>query len=481
MIPAHANPDLGTLCATYDGHQVSVQWSLSSPTPVDSWVVALSSQDENGRPWVRWRAELPGDAPGAWLPLDEPLSTMVRHWVTVEARRAGNTISVSAPVILATLRPVLRSATYDGEFLRVEWQPTWQAAVGYEVLVTGADGTQFRSPVVDAGRTHAQFDKHDLGTDLIEGTDWSVQVAGIAENRACVLSDPMHFPEDTMVPPEIDADSLYRDGNRVSLTAYVEAQSEFVEYRVSVHSALTGTCYSLNTPVTIRGIDVPLPAPLPEFDVFSLSIMAVTESGAGLISAPQALVPTRPMILAAVLEATEVEVSWTIRDSTAFTRYRVQVFSPDNGNVAASELVDRTNTQLRLSLETALDPNLRWVCSVIATAKDAVGAESEWVELVTGEAKIVSSVKTASDEIRLVWQPPVSRTRPEYTQVEVLRAGAVIATEQVTGHQALLFLPPPKGVGQDESCETLAVRLTPMCKKAENRTQWRASAEPAWQ
>ncbi|WP_411382518.1 hypothetical protein ACK3BK_12630 [Pseudomonas sp. L7] len=460
---------LSIVQAVYETDCLRVAWSpLELDTPA-GWVITLGHQDTGGWTPLKHQFIPDGAATVGVLPLSEPLSAIREYRVTVMALRESGETESSAPLPLPTLQPILHSAIYDGETLRVGWQPSSQALLGYEIVVSSTiSGTTFVIPISGAGSASAVVGNSQLGGGLGNDQGWTVGVEAVVRENTRARSELIHFPS-CMTPPNLEQSPLYRGGNRIAVAWFSLDPREIVQYQLSLHSALTGTHYDMALPAGYELADLPLSSPLPEFDAFSFTLTALTAKGAGISTKPLRVVADRPDITSVVLDNEGVDVAWNMSNSLEITHYIVQVFSPETAMVAASARVDAPRTHERLSLKAPLRTDKKWVCQVIAYPGSGVGTEGDWVPMVTG-TPLVTLLRPRVGVVDVTWSPPESVVAPEGTWVSITRAGNVISQDRVAGCSAQMMIP----VFDANLDQSLSVQLTPICGKASSRTQWQA-------
>lgn len=453
--------------AVYEADCLSVAWNPLEWVKPAGWVITLCHQDASG--WTSLKHQFIPDraATAGILPLAEPLSAMREYRVILMALLEQGESRSSAPLPLATLQPVLHSAIYDGEALHIDWQPSSQALLGYEIVVSSTvSGTTFVIPVSGTDSACAVVSKSQLDGGLGNNQGWTVGVEAVACERTRARSELIHFPP-SMNPPNLEQSPLYRGGNRIAVAWFTLDPTEIVQYQLKLHSTLTGKHYEMSLPMEYEFADFPLSSPLPEFDELTFTLTALTAKGAGIRTTPLRVVAARPEITSVVLDNEGVDVAWNMSNSLQFTHYIVQVFSPETGTVAASASVDAPRTQARLSLKAPLRTDKKWVCQVIAYPGSGIGTEGDWVPMITGAPRL-ALLRPRVGVVDVTWSPPESVVSPEGTWVSIIRAGNVISQDRVAGCSARMMIP----VFDANLDQLLSVQLTPICGKASSRTQW---------
>ena len=464
--------------AIYDGSNVRVIWTPSSDTGVTGYIIQLAWLG-GGTPVVAYQSPVfQGRNTGIGnLPLSQPLNTDVTYQVVVQAQWGTSSGQNSAPVILPTVRPTLDEALYDGLGLRVTWQPSSQAAAGYEIVVVSQSiGTTYNIQVSGAQTGFAVVDNDKLGGGLGDNSEWQVYVAAVGENSASARSNAASFPPTSMVRPVLGKTNLYRDGNCIVARWTGSDAGAIVGYRLRASNLASATGYSVDVPGgNASSATLALPAALADSLNFQLSVTALTASGAGLVSPLTAIVSTRPVLTAVDYNGSALKLDWVMPYNPAVTGYTLQAVSLSSGQSFAATVSDASATSGSITLNTALDSAQAWVAQIIALGTDGgVGAEGQLLPIITGSASFTSLVVSADDgSIDVTWQAPTSLTSPALTTVSLLLNGAAISSLGVNGNTARLALPvnvdgatlsvglaPATGVVRNTSTTALGVPLT---------------------
>lgn len=446
--------------AIYDGNSVRVTWAPSSDTGVTGYIIQLAWLG-GAEPVIAYQSQVfQGQNTGIGnLVLTQPLNTDVTYQVVVQAQWGSTAGQNSAPVILPTARPTLDEALYDGHGLRVTWQPSWQAAVGYEIVVVSQSiGTTYNIPVSGSLTTSAVVANDKLGGGLGDNSEWVVYVAAVGENSASARSSPASFPPASMVRPVLGKTNLYRDGNRIVARWNGSNASGVVGYRLSASDEASATRYSVEVPgANASSATLALPAALADSASFQLSVTALTASGAGLVSPLTPVIASRPVLTAANYNGSALNLDWVIPYNPAVTSYTLQAVSLSSGQSFSAAVRDASATSGSIPLATPLDSSQAWVAQIIANGSDGgVGAEGELLPLITGTANFTSLVVSADGgSIDVTWQAPISLTGPELTTVSLLLNGTATSSLGVNGNTARLALPANAGGA------TLTVGLAP--------------------
>ncbi|GLO12421.1 hypothetical protein PPUJ20028_10020 [Pseudomonas putida] len=475
---AQNNTDPVIQSAIYDGNSVRVIWTPSSDTSVTGYVIQLAWLG-GGAPVVAYQSQVfQGQNTGIGnLTLSQPLNTDVTYQIVVQAQWGSTCGQNSAPVILPTARPTLDEALYDGHGLQVTWQPSWQAASGYEILVVSQNiGTTYNVPVSGRQTSSALIDNDKLGGGLGDSSEWVVYVAAVGENSASARSDAASFPPSSMARPVLDKANLYRDGNRIVARWTGTTASGVVGYRLSASNPASATRYSLNVPGTnASSATLALPAALADSENFQLSVTALTASGAGLVSPLTPIVSTRPVLTSVDYNGTALKLDWVIPYNPAVTGYTLQAVSLSSGEHFLATVSNAGATSGSIPLAAPLDSTQAWVAQVIANGSaGGVGAEGELLPIITGCANFTSLVVSADGgSLEVTWQAPASVTGAELTTVSLLLDGTVTSSLGVNGNTARLALPatsggaaltvclaPSRGVVRNTSTTALGVPVT---------------------
>lgn len=468
-VPAQAqtsNNDPVILSAIYDGGSVRVTWTPSADTSVTGYLIQLAWLG-GGEPVLAYQsAVLEGRLQNIGsVTLAQPLNTDVTYQVVVQAQWGNTSGQNSAPVILPTARPTLDEALYDGHGLRVKWQPSWQAAAGYEIVVLSKSiGILYTIPVAGAQTRSAVVDNSQLGGGLGDASAWVVSVAAVGENKASARSNEAAFPTDSMVRPVLGRNNLYRDGNHIVARWTGSGASGIVGYRLSASALASDTHYSLEVAQgDASNATLPLPAALAESETFQLSVTAFTASGAGLVSPLQAIVSSRPVLTTADYTGSALNLGWALPQDLAVHGYTLQAVSLSSGQSFSANIANPGATSGSIPLSAPLDGGQLWVAQVIATNNGGVGAEGTLLPLVTGSAVFTSLVVAADGgSLDVTWQAPASLTAADSTTVSLLLNGTPNSSLSVNGNTARLALPAnPAGA-------TLTVGLVPARGAASN-------------
>ncbi|MHA6195681.1 fibronectin type III domain-containing protein [Pseudomonas wadenswilerensis] len=459
-----SNNDPSITSAIYDGSSVRATWTPSADTGVTGYVIQLFWLG-GGDPVLAYQSQVfEGRITTVGnLPLTQPLNTDVAYQVVVQAQWGSTAGQFSPPVVLPTARPTLTSARYDGKALQVEWQPSWQAAGGYQIVVLSKSiGTLYTIAVSGAQTTSAIVANADLGGGLGDNAEWVVSVAAVGENSASARSDQAQFPVTSMVRPVLAKTNLYRNGDQIVARWTGSGASEIVGYTLSASAVASGTRYSIEVAGgNASSATLPLPAALAASENYQLSVTAWTASGAGLVSPLVPIVSTRPLLVAADYNGSSLTLGWTIPYNPAVTGYTLQALSLSSGQSLSATVSDPAASSGSITLSTPLDTAQRWVAQVIANAGDGVGAEGELLPLVTGSATF-SSLVVGADSIDISWQPAVSLVAADSTTVSLLLDGSVARSISVNGNSARLSLPVSTGT------PALSVSLVPARGAARN-------------
>lgn len=472
-----SNNDPVILSAIYDGSSVRVTWTPSTDTGVTGYIIQLAWLG-GGEPVVAYQsAVLEGRLQNIGsVPLSQPLNTDVTYQVVVQAQWGNTAGQNSAPVILPTARPTLIEALYGANGLQVDWEPSWQAAAGYEIVVlSNSIGTLYTIPVSGAQTRTALVDNSTLGGGLADGGEWVVSVAAVGENNASARSNPASFPAKSMVRPVLGNTNLYRDGNHIVASWTGSGASEIVGYRLSASALATGNRYSIDVPGgDASNATLPLPAPLADSESYQLSVTAFTASGAGLVSPLAAIVSTRPVLTRVDYTGTALNLDWSLPYNPAVTGYTLQAVSLSSGQSFSARIANPTATSGSIALSAPLGDAQLWVAQIIANNNGGVGAEGEWLPIITGSASFTSLVVSADGlGLDVTWQAPASLSPPDSTTLTLLLDGTPSSTLSVNGNGAHLALPvdagsattvsvalaPTKGVVRNTSTAALAVPL----------------------
>jgi len=458
--------DPSIVSAIYDGSSVRVTWTPSADTGVTGYVIQLAWLG-GGEPVLAYQSQVFQGritTVGA-LTLSQPLNTDVTYQVVVQAQWGDSAGQNSAPVILPTARPTLDAALYDGKALRVEWQASWQAAAGYEIVVLSKSiGTLYTIPVAGTQTTSTVVDNAQLGGGLGDNAEWTVRVAAVGENSASARSDEAQFPATSMVRPVLAKTNLYRNSNHITARWTGSAASEIVGYRLSASAAASSTRYDLYVAGGNAAQAVlPLPAALADSEIFQLSVTALTASGAGLVSPLTPIVSTVPVLTSADYSGSALNLTWTLPSNPGVTGYTLQALSLSSGQSLSATVSEPSATSGSITLATPLDTSQNWVAQIIANNNGGVGAEGEWLPLVTGSASFTSLVVSADgSSLEITWQAPVSLVAPDSTTVTLLLDGVASSNLTVNGNTARLALPANTGAA------TLSVGLAPARGVARN-------------
>lgn len=464
--------------AIYDGSSVRVTWLPSADPGVTGYVIQLAYLGAGEAVLAHQSTVFEGvNTSLGNLPLNEPLNTDVTYQVVVQAQWGTTPGQNSAPLILPTARPTLLAALYDGHALQVSWEPSPQAAVGYQVVVFSSNiGTTFTVNVAGAQSTSTVIDNAQLGGGLGDSSQWVVCVAAVGESNATARSNQAQFPPTSMIRPVLKNPSLYRSGNQIVASWEGSGASGISGYRLAASNLASGTRYS----VDIAGADastgtLALPAALPDSETFQLTVTALTATGAGLISPLVPIVSTRPVITAANYSGSALKLNWSMPSNLAVTGFTVQALSLSSGQSFSSTLDNPGANSASITLATPLDGGQDWVAQVIANSKGGVGAEGDWLPLVTGTATLTSlAVSTDGSSLDVTWQAPVSRVAPDSTAVTLLLDGVANSSVSVNGNSARVALPVQVTGGTPA---VVSVGLTP-AKGAASNTSTPATAAP---
>jgi len=450
------------LSAIYDGSTLRVAWQPSDDTGVSGYVILLAYLG-GGTPVVTHRsAVIAGRTTNmGTLSLSEPLNTDIPYQVTVQAQWDDTPGQESSPVILPTARPTLVSALYDGNTLRVLWEPSWQASGGYQIVVfSKAIGTTYTATIPGMESSSGAIGNEQLGGGLGDNAQWVVTVAAIGENNATARSNETNFPVASMVRPVLKNTSLYRAGNSIVASWMASNAEEIVSYRLAAAHTATGNLYTIDIPgaEASNGI-LPLPSPLPESETFQLSVTAMTATGAGLVSPLSPIVSTRPIITAAVYAGNALSLRWTMASNPAVTGYTLQAVSLDSGLSYSTNIADPSATQGKITLAAPLAEDQTWVAQIIAD-NGSIGAEGPLLPLVTGTATVTAIAISADGTcLDVTWQAPGSQVAPDTTSVSLILDGVTNSTAEVSGNTARLALPAQIFTG--DTTPALSVGLTP--------------------
>lgn len=460
------NNDPSITSVIYDGSSVRATWTPSADTGVTGYVIQLFWLG-GGDPVLAYQSQVfEGRITTVGnLPLTQPLNTDVAYQVVVQAQWGSTAGQFSPPVVLPTARPTLISACYDGKALQVQWQPSWQAAGGYQIVVLSKSiGTLYTIAVSGAQTTSAIVANADLGGGLGDNAEWVVSVAAVGENSASARSDQAQFPVASMVRPVLAKTNLYRNGDQIVARWTGSGASEIVGYTLSASAVASGTRYSIDVAGgNASSATLPLPAALATSENYQLSVTAWTASGAGLVSPLVPIVSTRPLLVAADYNGSSLTLGWTIPYNPAVTGYTIQALSLSSGQSLSATVSDPAASSGSITLSTPLDTAQSWVAQVIANAGDGVGAEGELLPLVTGSATF-SSLVVGADSIDISWQPPASLVAADSTTVSLLLDGTVARSISVNGNSARLSLP----VSTGSTSPALSVSLVPARGVARN-------------
>lgn len=448
------------LSAIYDGSSVRVTWTPSDDQGVTGYIIQLAWLG-GGEPVLAYQsAVLEGRLQNLGsVALSQPLNTDVTYQVVVQAQWGSTSGQNSAPVILPTARPTLIEALYSANGLQVNWESSWQAAVGYEIVVlSNSIGTLYTIPVSGAQIRTAVVDNSKLGGGLAEGGEWVVSVAAVGENNASARSNQASFPAKSMVRPVLGNANLYRDGNHIVASWTGSGASEIVGYRLSASARATGNRYSIDVPSgDASNATLPLPAPLADSESYQLSVTAFTASGAGLVSPLAEIVSTRPMLTGVDYTGSALNLGWALPYNPAVTGYTLQVLSLSSGQSFTASVANPTATSGSIALSAPLDDTQLWVAQIIANNNGGVGAEGELLPIVTGSARFTSLVVSADGRsLDVTWQAPASLSAPDTTTLSLLLDGTPTSTFSVNGNTARLTLPVDAG-----SATTVSAALTP--------------------
>ncbi|OPA86106.1 hypothetical protein BFW87_25485 [Pseudomonas fluorescens] len=472
-----SNNDPVIVSAIYDGSSVRVTWTPSADTSVTGYIIQLAWLGA-GEPVLAYQSTvLDGRLLNIGsLPLSGPLNTNVAYQVVVQAQWGNTAGQNSAPVILPTARPTLKEALYDGNALRVEWETSWQAAGGYQIIVLAKSiGTLYTIPVSGAQSRSAVVANAELGGGLADGGEWVVSVAAVGENSASARSNEASFPAKSMVRPVLGRTNLYRDGNHIVARWSDSNAAEIVRYRLSAINLASATCYGIDIPFgDASNATLPLPAALADSESFQLSVTAFTSSGAGLVSPLVAIVSTRPVLTGVDYAGTALNLTWSLPYNPTVTGFTLQAVSLSSGQSFSASVSNATATSGSIPLNAPLDSSQLWVAQIIANNNGGVGAEGELLPIVTGSASVTSLVVVADGgSVDISWQAPVSLTEADSTTVSLLLNGTAVSDLNVDGNTARLTLPvnpngasltivltPAKGVVRNSCATALGVPVS---------------------
>ncbi|WP_095156772.1 hypothetical protein [Pseudomonas sp. Irchel 3E13] len=470
--------DPSIVSAVYDGNSVRVIWQPSADTGVTGYVIQLAYLGAGEAVLTHQSAVIAGRTSNLGsLTLTEPLNTDVSYQVVVQAQWDDTPGQNSAPLILPTARPTLLSALYDGHALRLSWEPSPQAGAGYQVVVFSNNiGTTYTANVAGTQSTSAVIDNAQLGGGLGDGSQWVVCVAAVGESSASARSNQAQFPPTSMIRPVLKKTSLYRNGNHIVANWEGLAASGISGYRLAATGFASGVSYSVDIPgATVSNGILALPAALPESETFQLTVTALTASGAGLVSPLVPIVSTRPLITAANYSGSALNLNWSMTSNPAVTGFTVQALSLASGQSFSNTVNNPGASSASITLATPLDGTQNWVAQIIANNNGGIGAEGEWLPLVTGTAALTSlAVSADGASLDVTWQAPVSVVAPDSTAVTLLLDGVAASSVSVNGNTARVAIPVQVTSGTPA---VVSVGLTPARGPARN-TSTPATAAP---
>ncbi|MBB4284584.1 hypothetical protein [Roseospira goensis] len=448
--------------AIYDGASVRAAWTPSQDTGVTGYVILLAYLGGGDTVITHESDPIPGRTTNrGTLTLPEPLNTDVAYQVVVRALWDDTPGQASAPVILPTARPALVSALYDGSDIHATWAPSWQAAVGYEIVVFSTDsGLTYSTPVAGMDTTAGVITAAQMGGGLDAAQQWVITVAAVGEGNASARADLAAFPK-PLACPTLEASSLYRQGTAIVARWSAPPAQGVDSVRLSAIGVNSGTEHAITLAASATNGTLALPAPLPETEPVLLRVAAVGAAGAGVSAPGTPLIATLPSIKGATYDGQTMALTWHMAANAAVSGFTLQVFSQTTGQAMTASVSGGTATHGTIPLGGPLADDQTWLAQVIATG-EGIGAEGILVPVVTGTAA-VTSVTSAPDNTTLdvCWTAPGSTVPPEYTRLTLHADGTPVAAVRAAGLSATLPVPAAVQGVADGAPPALTVALAP--------------------
>lgn len=448
-----ANNDPVITQAIYDGSKVRVTWIPPNGTGIIGYVISLTYV---GQPQgqIAYQSDLiPGQATRfGVLDVAGPLNSDVTYLLVVTAMwsptQAGQ---VSAPVVLPTVWPTLKSAVYDGASVAFEWIPSRQAAQGYQLIVYSPDsGMTYSATVANPTATQGTIPASSIPGGLAPNLQWRAVVAALGENSASARSIEGVFPS-PLAQPVLGISTMYQSGQAIiaSWGALSSAQTGFRLRLLS--SAGEVQSQTVPSPSATNGT-LALSAALSERLAYSFQVIAEGTGGAGVTSVAVPVISTMPTVIAIDYNNLSVGFSWTMAHNPAVTGFTLQVLSLYSGQQYTAEITDGNATTGSVSLPSALGADLAWVVRIIAKGSQSVGA----IAAQTGDTALpvvpvqTRAAQSSAEAVSLGWTA-VTPTPQAYLATLYSGSNAVASAE--TGGTAA-SLPLTLGLGG----QTLKVR-----------------------
>lgn len=434
----------------YNGTEVSVTWLPSGDGGVTGYVIQLAYLGQAAGGVAYASPVIPGGQTRfGKLELPAPLNTEVVYLVTVQAMWGTEPGEASAPAVMPTALPVLRSAWYDGGQVHFSWLPSPQSAQGYQLMIYSLDsGNQYSAIVADPSADHGVIPASAIDQDFDPNQQWAAVVGALGENNAQARSPAANFPKPLATPTLTSA--LYQAGSRINARWQPLSASGITGFRLRVTSPQDDTdqWIDIASPSAASGL-LPLAAPLNGDQGYEFRLIAQTASGAGAASPPVNIIATVPTLTSVSYAEGSVGMTWAALSNTAVTGYTLQVTSLSSGLSYTSDVAGYFATSGSVPLPGALDPQQEWVARLIANGPLAAQ---------TGDTPIpasvpaIATVRCDGQGVAVEWNPP--DPVPGDYLASLLADGAVVATATSAGSGATLAIP----AGTDVTALTAQVR-----------------------
>lgn len=334
--------------------------------------------------------------------------------------------------------PVITSAIYDGQTVKVIWQPSADSGViGYVIALSylGQTGTAYQSPTIN-GRG-ATFGTLTLPSQLNTDVTYRVTIIAMWSSGPGEESAPVVLP--TMRPALISA--LY-NGSDVQF-AWTPVEQAACGYELVVYSTDSGQLFTvpISDPAASRGV---IPASVLGNDGLAADqqwVAAVGAVGENNMSARCAAAsfpkPLRvPVLTSPTLyqAGSHILARWSALPQSGLSGFRLSVVSPQNDSASWIDILNAGAVNGILPLAAPLAETQNFTFQLIAATASGAGTVATSSPIISTVPTVTSAAYNGS-QIALTWTMTSNASVTGFTLIAVsLSSGSSFSADVAGGY-----------------------------------------------
>jgi hypothetical protein len=333
--------------------------------------------------------------------------------------------------------PVINSAIYDGQTVKVRWTPSGDSGVtGYVIILSylGQAGPAYQSAVIDG--QGSKFGTLTLPSPLNTDVTYQVTVGAMWGSQSGEQSAPVVLP--TARPPLISA--LYT-GTEVQFK-WIPVADAACGYELVVYSLDSGTLFTVAIPDPAASSGVIPPSVIGKDGLGSDQQWVATVGALGENNMSARCTPAsfpKPLQLPVLTSPTlyqagnRILARWTALPASGLSGFRLSVVSPQNDSDIWIDIPNAGANNGILPLAAPLAENQHFKFRLIANTASNAGAvtTADWV--ISTTPMVTSAAYDGSTQIALTWTMTANPAVTGFTMIVLSLSSGMSFSADVSG------------------------------------------------